>query len=409
MTSSIDFFRASSTPMAVLSSAGIISELNNGWNRVVDDPSTTVKGKVFTALLCAADAERVGKILAEVGREGASFDAAFEAGPGIKTNAAHFDVSRDEAGNALLVVTLIAAERDASDVAKLEEELRAQRAIVDKQNATLGILSRALRSAPLVLWAIDRTGLGIHCEGKGIEGLGLKPTDIIGNNLFDLYKDHPAGLIPVQKALAGEEVRTIIDAPTGALYDSWYMPIRTSSGEIDGCIGLSIEITERVKTEQELREKLEFIETQTATIRALATPIIQVWDDVLCLPVVGTVDSARTADMMETLLSAIVREKARFAIVDLTGVEVVDTSTADHLIQLFRAARVLGVEGVLCGIRPAVAQTVVTLGTDIGGVRTMQSLREALKWCLSMIHSDVNENWSVGNGITSSRGRVTRS
>ena len=63
--------------------------------------------------------------------------------------------------------------------------------------------------------------------------------------------------------------------------------------------------------------------------------------------------------MMETLLSAIVRDKSRYAIVDLTGVEVVDTSTADHLIQLFRAARVLGVEGVLCGIRPAVAQTVV--------------------------------------------------
>ena len=87
--------------------------------------------------------------------------------------------------------------------------------------------------------------------------------------------------------------------------------------------------------EGELREKLALIERQSATIRALATPIIQVWDEVLCLPVIGTVDSARTADMMQGLLDAIVREQARYAIVDLTGVEVVDTSTADHLSSSF--------------------------------------------------------------------------
>ena len=86
--------------------------------------------------------------------------------------------------------------------------------------------------------------------------------------------------------------------------------------------------------------------------------------------------------MMQGLLETIVREQARFAIVDLTGVEVVDTSTADHLIQLFRAAKVLGVDGVLCGIRPAVAQTVVALGLDLASVRTMRSLRDALKWCI---------------------------
>ena len=85
---------------------------------------------------------------------------------------------------------------------------------------------------------------------------------------------------------------------------------------------------------------------------------------------------------MQGLLESIVREQARYAIVDLTGVEVVDTSTADHLIQLFRAARVLGVEGILCGIRPAVAQTVVALGLELGSVRTMRSLRDALKWCI---------------------------
>jgi rsbT co-antagonist protein RsbR len=115
---------------------------------------------------------------------------------------------------------------------------------------------------------------------------------------------------------------------------------------------------------------------------ALTTPIIEVWDEVLCLPVIGTVDGARTAEMMQGLLESIVRQQARYAIVDLTGVRVVDTSTADHLIQLFQAARVLGVEGVLCGIRPAVAQTIVGLGLDLGAVKTMRTLRDALKWCI---------------------------
>ena len=87
--------------------------------------------------------------------------------------------------------------------------------------------------------------------------------------------------------------------------------------------------------------------------------------------------------MMDALLGAVVREKARFAIVDLTGVEVVDTLTADHIIKLFKSAKVLGVDGVLCGIQPAVAQTVISLGVELGGIRTMRTLQTALRWCMA--------------------------
>jgi rsbT co-antagonist protein RsbR len=119
---------------------------------------------------------------------------------------------------------------------------------------------------------------------------------------------------------------------------------------------------------------------------------------VLCVPVIGTVDSSRTADMMQGLLEAIVKEQARHAIVDLTGVEVVDTSTADHLVQLFRAARVLGVEGVLCGIRPAVAQTIVGLGLDLGSVKTTRTLRDALKWCIRARGESLGSDVAPANG-----------
>ena len=250
------------------------------------------------------------------------------------------------------------------------------------QNDTVTMFSRVLGTAPLVLWAVDAEGTYTMSEGKGLEVLGFRAGEQVGLNALDMFKDHADTARALVQALSGEESRVMTMLAPGVHFENWYMPLRAPDGSVHGVMGLGIDASERVKSEQEVREKLELIERQSATIRALATPIIQVWDEVLCLPVIGTVDSARTADMMQGLLEAIVREQARYAIVDLTGVEVVDTSTADHLIQLFRAAKVLGVDGILCGIRPAVAQTVVALGLELGSVRTMRSLRDALKWCI---------------------------
>jgi len=263
-----------------------------------------------------------------------------------------------------------------------ENELREKLAVIERQNATLQMFSRVLDSAPVMLWTIDSQGAYTMSEGKGLDLVGFRPGEQVGLNALEMYQGHSELARALTQALGGEESRIVASAAPGVFFETWCMPLRTRSGEVFGVMGLGIDATERVKGEQDLREKLELIERQSATIRSLATPIIQVWDEVLCLPVIGTVDSARTADMMQGLLEAIVREQARYAIVDLTGVEVVDTSTADHLIQLFRAARVLGVDGILCGIRPAVAQTVVALGLELGSVRTMRSLRDALKWCI---------------------------
>ncbi len=250
------------------------------------------------------------------------------------------------------------------------------------QHATEQVFRRVLQGAPLVLWATDRDGRYTMSEGRGLELLGMKPQESVGLSALEMFKDNPEIANAIVRALAGEESRVMTTPAPGVHFENWYMPLRDDRGEVGGAMGLALDVSERVRGEREIKEKLDLIERQSATIRALATPIIQVWDEILCLPVIGTVDSARTAEMMQGLLECIVREQARFAIVDLTGVEVVDTSTADHLIQLFRASRVLGVEGVLCGIRPAVAQTIVGLGLDLGSVRTMRSLRDALKWCI---------------------------
>lgn len=285
--------------------------------------------------------------------------------------------TRDDAG---AITGMIGFSFDAGEQQKAEAALREQLAVTERQNQTLDMFGRVLESAPLILWSMDREGNSTGARGKGLELLGGM-LDGPPMNTLDMFKDQPEILEPIIRALAGEEVRTTTAPAPGVYFENWYMPVWRGE-EVDGVMGLAIDATERVRNEVELREKLQLIERQSATIRALATPIIQVWDEVLCLPVIGTVDSARTAEMMQALLESIVREQARYAIVDLTGVEVVDTSTADHLIQLFRAARVLGVDGILCGIRPAVAQTVVALGLELGSVKTMRSLRDALKWCI---------------------------
>ena len=130
---------------------------------------------------------------------------------------------------------------------------------------------------------------------------------------------------------------------------------------------------------QELEEKLATIELQRAAIRELSTPVMEVWDGVLCLPVVGVLDSSRSAEMTETLLRSIVEKKARAAIIDITGIQVMDTATADHFLRMAKAVRLLGAECVLTGINPQIAQTIVHMGVEMAGVNTHRSLRDALQ------------------------------
>lgn len=133
---------------------------------------------------------------------------------------------------------------------------------------------------------------------------------------------------------------------------------------------------------RELEDQLRMIELQQAAMRELSTPIIEVWAGVLCLPVVGIVDSQRSAEMTETLLETIVAKQARMAIVDITGIDVMDTKTADHFIKMARAVRLLGAECIISGINPGIAQTLIQIGVDLTQVRTMRNLREALQFHL---------------------------
>jgi rsbT co-antagonist protein RsbR len=127
----------------------------------------------------------------------------------------------------------------------------------------------------------------------------------------------------------------------------------------------------------------EVIARQQQEMLELSTPVVQLWEGVLALPLIGTLDSARTQVVMETLLQTIVQTGAGIAIIDITGVPTVDTLVAQHLLKTVAAARLMGAECIISGIRPQIAQTIVHLGVDLGGVETKATLADAFAIALA--------------------------
>ncbi|UWQ49096.1 STAS domain-containing protein [Leisingera caerulea] len=127
-----------------------------------------------------------------------------------------------------------------------------------------------------------------------------------------------------------------------------------------------------------IAEREQVIERQREEMLELSTPVVELWDRVLTLPLIGTLDSARAQDVMENLLEAIMRERAEVVIVDITGVQVVDTQVAQHLLRTASAVRLMGAECIISGISPKIAQTMVQLGVDVGNVTTRSTIRRAI-------------------------------
>jgi rsbT co-antagonist protein RsbR len=190
----------------------------------------------------------------------------------------------------------------------------------------------------------------------------------------NLLEDVAEALLVLANVASGDldnrvEIRWEVSTPLGALF--------TGINEMIEALKLLREQGEAYQAE--LEEKLGTIERQRAAIQELSTPVMEVWAGVLCLPVVGIVDSVRAAQMTDVLLQAIVDKKADYAIIDITGIEVMDTKTVDHFIRMAKSVRLLGAECVLTGVSPNIADTMIHMGIDLSDVATHRSLREALR------------------------------
>lgn len=138
-----------------------------------------------------------------------------------------------------------------------------------------------------------------------------------------------------------------------------------------------------------IKNRERVIRQQQQDMLELSTPVVQIWDRIICLPLIGTLDSRRTQLMMERLLERIVRTRAGVAILDITGVPTVDTQVANYLIKTVNAVRLLGSTCIVTGVGPAIAQTIVHLGIDLAGITTRNQLSDGIKLAFEMTRQKV--------------------
>lgn len=209
-----------------------------------------------------------------------------------------------------------------------------------------------------------------------------------------------------------ESLMSAVSAASVAAYDEALTEVKVRDedgfGELEHVVALFIDELrttaarrdEAMKAMTEARavleEKLDTIRRQQVAIRDLSAPIIDLWEGILTLPIVGTVDSQRAVDITEKLLQRINETNAACVIIDLTGVDVVDTMTADHLIKLVKSARLLGTYCVVTGIGPEIARTLVDLGVELHELITLKRLREGLQACLNHLRErkTVSKSWA---------------
>jgi len=130
---------------------------------------------------------------------------------------------------------------------------------------------------------------------------------------------------------------------------------------------------------------------QSRSLVAMSTPVTSIWEDILLLPIVGVVDSQRAQDMMTRMLTRIAETSSRVIILDIGGVAVVDTAVANHLIKITKATKLMGCECLISGVSPAIAQTIVELGIDVGAVETTATLKDALEMAFCKVGIRIGE------------------
>jgi len=204
--------------------------------------------------------------------------------------------------------------------------------------------------------------------------------EALGSGAFDIESAEFAGVrdllteISASRATRGYSPRETavfvfsLKQPLFDAFQKWGGADALATLEANWAIGLLLDRLGLFTTEAYQRTREALIVRQQQEIAELSTPVIKLWDGILALPLIGTLDSQRTQVVMESLLESIVQQNADMAIIDITGVPTVDTLTAQHLLKTIAAARLMGADCIISGIRPQIAQTIVHLGVELSVV-----------------------------------------
>jgi len=162
--------------------------------------------------------------------------------------------------------------------------------------------------------------------------------------------------------------------------ESIYSPLRDAQGKVTHLIAQLRDVTHEIAQNKEIADAREAIASQQALIESISTPVIQLWEGILIMPLVGMIDSHRAMQVIESLLTMIAERQAECVIIDITGVPLVDTQVAQYIIRAAQASKLLGCEVALVGIGVEMAQTLVQLGVDLHVLNTMANLQSGIAW-----------------------------
>ncbi len=242
------------------------------------------------------------------------------------------------------------------------------------------------------IYGINMTGECTFANPACAHLLGYEgEADLLGKNMHELmHHTRPNGdPYPNEECRVYQAVRqrqgTRVDDELLWRRDGSSFPAEYSSypmerdDDLIGCVVTFMDITDRLQL-QELNKSL----------MEMSTPVTQIWDKLLFVPLVGIIDTKRAREIMSAVLAEISRSRARVFILDISGVGVIDTAVANHLIKITRATRLMGCESIVSGVSPAIAQTIVELGIDVEAVKTTATMQDALDSALAELGTKIS-------------------
>ena len=261
----------------------------------------------------------------------------------------------------------------------------------DRQEEILNEWLRIQMAAPAIrrmaLKERDLRNQGEEFFQALITALESNPTDNINSHTWESVREHLTELSRdrARQGFTPSETATYVFSLKQPFFAALHNAVGADADKLATYIWHSTAILDKLglfTTEVYQKGREEVILRQQQEMMELSTPVVKLWEGVLALPLIGTLDSARTQVVMENLLQQIVDTGAEIAIIDITGVPMVDTLVAQHLLKTVAAARLMGADCIISGIRPQIAQTIVHLGVDLGDVITKATLADAFRIAL---------------------------
>jgi len=261
----------------------------------------------------------------------------------------------------------------------------------EELRATRDLLEQSFLNTPLSTIRWDNAGI-IQFWNRSAERIfGWTAEEAVGQHIIKLVVpevalEHVQQIVTMLLSGSMANSRNVNKTKDGRFITcEWHNAIlRDNTGVVIGALSQTEDITERLRADEE-RDMLQqdIITAQSAALRELSTPLIPLADRVVAMPLIGSIDSNRAQQIMEELLNGVVTHHSRIAIVDITGVPVVDTQVANVLLRAAQAVNLLGARVVLTGIRPEVAQTLVGLGVDLSSIVTRSTLQAGIAYAFN--------------------------